>query len=161
MYYIQKVKQYSVERSQDQDVILSVRSWKHCCMSWVTIKMPMRRIFYSWVLEMTLELCEYNKKNLWMWTLKCWHLWSSRPQVMKPIHIFCSTYLVSNFPLSLYLLPIDSDALRPHQRSSFVQRKVLTGETRNWSKCREYMSVECSPTIGTTLFTPKLRTFMD
>lgn len=50
---------------------------------------------------------------------------------MKPIHIFCSMYLVSNFPLSLYLPPIDSDALRPHQRSLFVQRKVLTGETRN------------------------------
>lgn len=161
MYYIQKVKQYSVERSQDQDVILSVRSWKHCCMSWVTIKMPMRRMFYSWVLEMTLELCEYSKKKSLNVNFKMLAFMELKAPAMKSIHIFCSTYLVSNFPLSLYLLPIDSDALRPHQRSSFVQRKVLNGETRNWSKCREYMSVECSPTIGTTLFPPKLRTFMD
>lgn len=49
--------------------------------------------------------------------------------------------LLSEF---MSLEPQTSAALQPHQRIFAVERMVVNTETPNWSKCRDYVPVECS-----------------
>lgn len=60
-----------------------------------------------WVLEMTLELCEYNEKNSLNVNFKMMEFVELKAPARKLLHLFCSIYLVPNFLLSSYLLPID------------------------------------------------------